>query len=98
MLKKRIETAFLMVYPWKHFVPVRAFDTAIVSVTVADVFSHLLYLIEQTTNHRDKVFLAVLPRLVDDIVRLLTPEVLTWPDNERNKRRSFLMGLVKSCI
>ena len=89
-----------MGFPWKHYVPERAFDTtpAGSTVTVADVFSHLLYLIDQATNHRDKTFSAVLPRLVDDILKLFTPEVLTWPDTKRNGRRSFLIKLVKSLI
>ena len=77
-----ILTALHMGYPWKHFVPTRAFETAPVSVTVADVFSHFLYLTKQATNHRDKTFSAVLPRLVDDILKLFTPEVLTWPDTK----------------
>ena len=94
-------TAFHMVFSWKHFVPEKAFDTtsaSATSVTVADVFSHLLHLTEEATNHRDKSFTAVLPRLIVDILKLYTPEVLTWPDNDQNRRKSFLDKLVKSLI
>ena len=71
----------------------RAFEPGATDLTYADVFSHLLHLTEQTKNQRDKSISAVSAKVVGDILRFFTPEVLTWTNRQRNDRKSFLTRL-----
>ena len=63
-----------MPLPWKDFVLVKPLDPAATSLTFADGFGHYLHITQSVGNCNKSSFV---PEVVDDLLRLYDPDVLS---------------------